>query len=196
MRSPALQPSLPPSSMSPPTTTTATGTSLADRWIRWAFRHWLALLNMLVLLYGGLPWLSPLLHHMGYHRLGHWLFVLYSPFCHQHPARSFSWLGYQVAFCHREAAMYTALFIGGLLFALVRHRLRPMRVRTMGYLLLPMLLDGSTHMVNDFLPSLMLRSADHSIGSLNWWLRMGTGVLFAVAVVLGIYTRLEQTMDT
>jgi uncharacterized membrane protein len=174
-----------------------TGNSLADRWVRWAFRHWLALLNTLVFLYGGLPWLSPLLYHIGYPQLGHGLFALYSPFCHQNPARSFAWLGYQVAFCHREAAMYTALFVGGLLFALVRHRwnVPPIRLRTVGYLLLPMMLDGTTHLVNDLLPGVLLRSADHSIGSLNWWLRMSTGLLFAVAMVLGFYTRLEQTMD-
>lgn len=88
--------------------------------------------------------------------------------------------------------MYTALFVGGLIFAFVRRAVRPISLRLMGLLLLPMALDGTTHILNELLPLLDLRSSDHAVGTFNWWMRMVTGVLFAVAVVLGIYPRLEQ----
>lgn len=170
------------------------GTSWLDRLARWCLHHWLAILNMLVLLYGGLPWLAPLLALWGYPTAAHLLFHLYSPLCHQNPERSFTLAGHQVAFCHREAAMYTTLFVGGVLFAVWRRHLRPIRLRHTGLLLLPMLLDGLTQYVNDLLPTPWLRGSDHSIGSFNWWARMVTGVLFAIAVVLGIYTRLERDL--
>ncbi len=167
---------------------------MIDRAVLWCFDHWLMLINGMVLVYGGLPWLSPLLISMGYTQAGRLLFYLYTPLCHQRPTQSFFLLGNQVAFCHREAAMYTALFVGGLIFARVRHTLRPIRFRLMLLLLLPLALDGTTHLIDEIVPSLALRSPNDAIGSINWWLRMITGVLFAVAVVLGIYPRLEQDL--
>lgn len=169
------------------------GSSPIDRVVRWGFRHWLLLMNSAVLLYGGLPWLAPLLAASGHTRAARLLFLLYTPLCHQVPERSFFLLGHQVAFCHRESAMYTALLLGGLLYALVRRRVRAISLRATGLLLLPMLLDGTTHMLNELLPFVALRSAEHGVGSFNWWLRMLTGVLFAVAVVLGVYPRLERS---
>src|SRR5207249_8056986 len=58
-------------------------------------------------------------------RLGQLLFLIYTPLCHQLPERSFFFLGYQVAFCERETAMYTSLFALGLLFGLLRKRIKP-----------------------------------------------------------------------
>jgi uncharacterized membrane protein len=170
----------------------AIGNSILDRIARWCARHWLALLNTLVLLYGGLPWLAPLLQARGYTMAGNLIFLLYTPLCHQKPAQSFFLLGHQVAFCHREAAMYTLLFLGGLLYASLRKKVRPISLRATGYLLLPMLLDGGTHLIDDLLHWVELRGSD-APGSLNWWLRMLTGLLFAIAVILGLYTRLDRS---
>jgi uncharacterized membrane protein len=160
--------------------------------LHWCFQHWLWIVNGLVLLYGGLPWLSPLLIELGYPQLGGLFFLLYTPLCHQIPEQSFFLFGHQVAFCHREAAMYTALFIGGLLYAPAREWLarHPISMRMVLLLLLPLFLDGARHFVA--LPGLDLRAGNiDSIGSFNWWMRMITGVLFAVAMVLGIYPRLD-----
>jgi uncharacterized membrane protein len=160
--------------------------------VRWGLRHWLLFANGLVLLYGGLPWLSPLARAAGYERLGQLLFLIYTPLCHQRPERSFFLLGYQVAFCHREAAMYTSLFGLGLLFGLLRKRIQPAPLWVAGVLLLPMLLDGGTHLLDDLL-GLGLRGSD-AIGTLNFWLRMVTGLLFAMAVVIALYPRLERDL--
>jgi uncharacterized membrane protein len=161
----------------------------------WGLRHWLLVANCVVLLYGGLPWLSPLLRAAGFDTLGSAIFLAYRPLCHQLPERSFFVFGYQVAFCHREAAMYTLLFLGGLLFALVRDRLRPLPFAVGGLLLLPMLLDGGSHLVDDML-HLGLRGGGDAPGTLNFWLRMVTGFLFAVAMILVVYPRLEREFES
>ena len=160
--------------------------------VAWCLAHWLLFANGLVLVYGGLPWLSPVLYAEGYSWWGRLLFLIYTPFCHQKPDRAFFVQGYQVAFCERESAMYTALFIGGLLYALLRTKIRPLPVRMGALLLLPMLLDGGTQLLNDIFGS--LRSHDHSIGSFNFWMRMLTGVLFALAVIMTIYPRLDRDL--
>jgi uncharacterized membrane protein len=163
--------------------------------VRWGLRHWLLFANGMVLLYGGLPWLSPLARATGHPWLGQALFMLYTLLCHQRPERSFFLMGYQVAFCHREAAMYTALFVLGLAFGLLRRRIAACPLWVGGVLLLPMLLDGGTHLIDDAL-GLGLRGGGDMVGSLNFWLRMITGVLFAIAVLLTIYPRLEHDLRT
>jgi uncharacterized membrane protein len=160
----------------------------------WVFQHWLALLNGLVLVYGGLPWLAPLFIDLGYRDLGLFIFQIYTPLCHQNPDNSFFLLGHQVAFCYRETAMYTALFVGGLIYAGVRNRLRPISLRLMFVLLLPLVLDGATHSLGSLVPALDIRGPDDSLWSFNWWVRMISGVLFAVGVILGIYTRLDRDL--
>jgi uncharacterized membrane protein len=169
------------------------GTSIFDRLVRWCLEHWLTLMNGAVLLYGGVPWLSPVMIAIGHPTIGRILFHLYTPLCHQIPERSFFLMKHQVAYCHRETAMYTTLFIGGLVYAIIRNHLQPISLRLTGYLLLPMVLDGTTQLLNDLLPWVGLRSDNHAIWSLNWWLRMGTGFLFTIAVVTGIYPRLERS---
>jgi uncharacterized membrane protein len=157
----------------------------------WSLRHWLLFANSLTLLYAGLPWVSPLARAAGYERLGHLLFLLYLPLCHQRPERSFSLFGYQVAFCHRCAAMYTALLAAGLVFGLLRSRLKPAPLWLGALLLLPMLLDGGSHMVDDLI-GLGLRGGGDAAGSLNFALRMLTGLLVGVAGLLVLYPRLER----
>jgi uncharacterized membrane protein len=161
--------------------------------MQWCLRHWLLFANALVLLYGGLPWLSPLAYATGHPVIGRFIFLMYKPFCHQIPERSFFLYGYQVAFCHRETAMYTTLLIGGLLYGLVRNRLRPISLRVAGLLLLPILLDGTTHIIDDIVDH-GFRGGGDAPGSLNFWLRMITGALFAIAVLAALYPRLDRDL--
>lgn len=165
----------------------------ADALMAWCLRHWLLLANAAVLLYGGLPWLAPLAHTLGLHRLGALITLVYRAFCHQRPDRSFFLNGYQVAFCQRETAMYTALLVGGLLFAPLRRRMAPAPLWLGGLLLLPMALDGGTHLLDDRL-GLGWRGSD-AVGSPSFWLRMLTGLLFALALLLVVYPRLERDLS-
>jgi uncharacterized membrane protein len=157
----------------------------------WALSHWLLFANGLAILYAGLPWLSPLARAAGFERLGQLLFLLYLPLCHQRPERSFSLLGYQVAFCHRCTALYTALLAAGLAFGLLRGRLTPKPLWLGGLLLLPLMLDGGSHLLDDFF-GLALRGGGDAIGSLNFALRMLTGLLVGAAALLVLYPRLER----
>lgn len=164
-----------------------------DGAVRWTGRHWLLFVNGAAALYAGLPWLSPLAKASGHPLLGALLFSLYTPLCHQLPERSFFVYGHQVAFCHRCAAMYGSIVLAGLLFALLRHRLRPTSLKVAGLLLLPITVDGLTHLVDDVL-GLGFRGGGDAIGTPNFWLRMLTGALVGVAALIVVFPRLERDL--
>jgi len=84
-----------------------------ERGVQWGLRHWLLLANAGAALYAALPWAAPLAQASGHPLIGELLFRLYTPLCHQLPERSFFICGHQVAFCHRCAAMYTAIVVAG-----------------------------------------------------------------------------------
>jgi uncharacterized membrane protein len=156
-------------------------------------RHWAALLSLLLAIYAGLPWLSPLLRTLGYHRPGQIIFGLYRSFCHQLSERSFFIGQYQVCYCHRCTALYTSLLIMSVIYSIARWRYAISR-RLLLLLTLPMVVDGTWHLLDDLLPGLALRSTDSAVGSLNFWLRMATGTLFAVGCVLWAYPRLQRQL--
>ena len=164
-----------------------------ERGVEWGLRHWLLILNSGAALYAGLPWLSPLAKCTGHPLIGDLLFRLYTPLCHQKPERSFFVCGHQVGFCHRCAAMYTSIVVAGLLFGLLRRYIRPTSLKIAGLLLLPMLVDGGTHLIDDLF-GLGFRGGGDAIGTPNFWLRMITGVLVGVAVLLAVYPRVERDL--
>lgn len=96
-------------------------------------------------------------------------------------------IGYKVAICQRDIAIYGALLLNGLLFAAVRSRLRRKDGRLpklplwlFGLLLIPLLVDGVTQLVG-------LRES-------NWWLRLVTGGLFGSALVWLAYPYVQDAM--
>jgi uncharacterized membrane protein len=178
--------------MADPTFSTALQRRLDDG-VQWGLRHWLLLVNGGVILYAGLPWLSPLAKASGYPLIGELLFRIYTPLCHQLPERSFFVCGHQVGFCHRCVALYSSIVAAGLLFGLLRRRIRPISLKTGGLLLLPILIDGLTHMVDD-LSGLGFRGGGDAIGTLNFWLRMITSALVGIVMLLAIYPRVERDL--
>lgn len=142
----------------------------------WA-RHWLASLNMLVGFFAALPLLAPWLMASGHPRLAELIYLAYRFVCHQKPERSFFLFGHQIAYCQRDLAIYTGVFVLGLVYALVRRSLHPLSWRGAFLLALPMAVDGTTQLVG-------LRES-------TWQLRVVTGVFFALAIVWFIYPRLE-----
>ena len=122
-------------------------------------------------------------------------------------------LGWKVAWSDRMVGMYTSIFVAGLLYALVRRRLKPLPVWTLPLFILPLFIDGSTHLVSDFagigngfrdsntwlaaitgnvLPTWFY--AGDALGSFNSWLRLITGTLLGVGVVWFIYPHFERLM--
>lgn len=62
--------------------------SLSERIRRWLLREWIWVFIVGYGLFVGLPWLAPVLMHLGWEIPARWLYDLYSLFCHQLPQRS------------------------------------------------------------------------------------------------------------
>ena len=90
-------------------------------------------------------------------------------------------IGYKMALCQRDMALYGGMFLAGLLFGLVRKRLRPLKLWVFGLFLLPMAVDGVTQL-------LLFRES-------TWLLRMFTGGLVGVASVWLLYPHLEKAFS-
>jgi uncharacterized membrane protein len=89
-------------------------------------------------------------------------------------------IGYKVALCERDIAIYGTLLLSGLIFGLVRSRVRP--IPFWAYVLigiLPMGLDGGSQLVSYLLPALFGGLPRES----SWVLRTITGAMFGWATV-------------
>jgi uncharacterized membrane protein len=121
-------------------------------------------------------------------------------------------LGYKVAWSDRMVTMYGGIFLGGLIFALLRRRVKSPRWTVFGLLIAPMFVDGVTHTISDWagigqgfrysnawLAKLTGNWLPHSfyvgteLGSFNSWMRLLTGLLFGLAVAWMIYPQFEAT---
>jgi uncharacterized membrane protein len=154
-----------------------------EGFVRFVSRHWLALMNAAVFIFAGLPVLAPLLEASGNPALvllGQAIFFAYRATCHQMPSRSFFIAGHQMAWCERDAAIWMSFLLWGLLFSLVRRRLKPMSVRWYAVFILPMAIDGTTQLFG-------FRES-------TWELRVITGTLFALATAWLILPILERGM--
>ena len=121
-------------------------------------------------------------------------------------------LGYKMALAERNTAIYSAMFLGGLLFAVVRRRVKGLPVRWYVLLILPMFLDGASHMVSE-ITGLDFRQSNgwlsvltggvlgpvfyrgDTMGSFNWLMRTLTGALFGLANVWLIYPLLQRGFE-
>ena len=129
-------------------------------------------------------------------------------------------MGWKVAWSDRMVSMYTAIFVAGLVFALVRQRLDLAYARSslslagFGALVLPLIADGGSHALSDvagigggfrdgnaWLAVLTGHAfpawfyAGDTLGSFNSSMRLITGVLFGVACVWLAYPYIEQSMS-
>lgn len=119
--------------------------------------------------------------------------------------------GYQVAFCWRNTAIYGGVLLFGVLYGLARDRdvsvlrwlKRPIRLWVFLLFLLPMALDGISHMLGlrDMAENVMM---DMWYGSLfkgaqvfsfNWWIRIFTGLLSALGFVWFAFARINKGME-
>jgi uncharacterized membrane protein len=119
-------------------------------------------------------------------------------------------LGYKVAWSDRMVSMYGGVFLGGLIFGLVRRHLRAPKWWALILMAFPMVLDGVTHTISDLAGigqgfrynnawlarltgNLLSRSfyVGNTLGSFNSWMRLVTGLLFGLAVAWMLYPALE-----
>ena len=68
---------------------------VANRWAYGLCRHWLLVVNVLLGVYVGLPWLAPVFMKLGWTFAAQAIYLIYSTQCHQLPERSFFLFGAQ-----------------------------------------------------------------------------------------------------
>ena len=213
-----------------------------DRFYYWLARHYLALLNLLVFLYVGLPFLAPTLMEAGATGPARAIYTMYSPLCHQFGFRSFflfgeqpyypaqaaglqgvetfeqatgitgisdptsysrllarqftgdAALGYKVALCERDVAIYGAMLAFGLVYGLVRRRMPGLPWALWILIGLgPIALDGFSQLFSQFdfawLPSILPYRESTP------FLRTLTGFLFGFTTAWFAYPYLEESMQ-
>jgi uncharacterized membrane protein len=158
-----------------------------DRVILIISRHWLLYLNLLVLLYVGVPFLAPVFMQIGGTGPAHAIYTFYGALCHQlgfrswylfgqmpnYPravfqqytgidsndlfaARAFTGnadLGYKVAFCERDVAIYGAVLLGGIIYTIPGVRRRVVPMPWLAYILIgvaPIALDGFSQLLSQY----------------------------------------------
>jgi uncharacterized membrane protein len=118
-------------------------------------------------------------------------------------------VGFKLGMAERNTAIYTTFFLAGLGYGLLQKRIRGLTGLAFLLLILPMALDGGSHLVSE-VTGLAFREtnawlatwtggtlppsfyAGTTLGSFNWLLRTVTGALFAAACVWFAYPYLEQ----
>lgn len=90
-------------------------------------------------------------------------------------------LGWKVALCERDVAIYGSMLLAGMLFALLRGRVRKLPLPVFVLFVIPIAVDGLSQLFG-------LRTS-------NWWLRTLTGALFGVGVVWLVYPYIQESMD-
>jgi len=75
---------------------------LADRFVFWLSKHWLAIFNVLAFLYVGLPILAPVLMYLGARGPAMAIHLIYRPLCNQLPQRSWFLFGPQFVYTPLE----------------------------------------------------------------------------------------------
>jgi len=184
-----------------------------NRGARWLARHWLALINLFFGFYVGLPVLAPLMMDVGWTGPASAIYLLYRPACHQRPERSFfidgrqaayskeelaaagidvdplaraignPTVGWKVAFCERDTAIYGAILATGLVYGLFRKRLRRLRIPA-GIALLflvPVGIDGTLQLFGLY--------------ESTWLARALTGVVLGVGAALFAYPYLDDGLS-
>lgn len=110
--------------------------------------------------------------------------------------------GWKMAWSDRMFSMYTSIPLIAWIWWPLRKRIKPLGIRGLIFLLLPMVIDGTSHMISDqagigqgfrdfnvwlatltgntFSPAFY---AGDALGSFNSWMRLITGLLFGLAIV-------------
>lgn len=125
-------------------------------------------------------------------------------------------MGWKMAWSDRMVSMYGGMLLFGLLYAVVRRwrTIKPLPLWGIVLLSIPMGIDGVTHVISDlsgvgqgfrytnewlaeltnyaFSPTFYL---GNGLGSFNWWMRLITGLLFALGVIWWAYPHLEIAFE-
>jgi uncharacterized membrane protein len=174
-------------------------------------RNFLGIITAILGVWVALPWLAPIFAKLGWWGPADAIYTTYIFFCHQLPERAGILFGYQVAWCWRNTALYTSIFLVGMLCLTLGQAGRGPAILRRGIswqvlvlCSIPIALDGFSHMfglrVDNAWFDALTGSAFHGftvgdqVGTLNWVLRIITGTLFGAAVALFGYPLMARTL--
>ncbi len=212
-----------------------------DRVMYWISRHYLAILNLFMLFYFGLPVLAPVLMKAGATTPANVIYTIYKPLCHQFGFRSFflfgeqpyyplqeagltniknfedvtgfedvhnpvsvarlqareftgnEALGYKMALCERDIAIYSMIFLFGVIYSLTGRRIKPLH--WMLWILIgmgPIGLDGFSQLFSQMEWSWLASILPYRESTP--FLRVFTGALFGLATAWFAYPAIEESM--
>jgi uncharacterized membrane protein len=210
----------------------------ADRLSYWIARHYLAVFNLFLVLYVGIPFLTPVFKKIGWNAPAEVIYKIYSPLCHQWAFRSFflfgeqlyyphaaanvpgvltfeqvsgitdlndpsriqarlfegtPLLGYKVAFCERDVAIWGAMALFGLVYAATGRRLPKLHWLIWALVgLVPIGLDGFSQLFSQ-IPNAFIQSILPYRESTPF-LRTLTGFLFGLSTAWFMFPLIEETM--
>jgi uncharacterized membrane protein len=212
--------------------------SSSDRFSYWISKHYLAIFNLFLVLYVGIPFLAPVFKKVGWNGPAEAVYKIYSPLCHQWAFRSFflfgeqayyphaaakvpgvltfeqvsgitdvndpsrlgarafqgdPTLGYKVAFCERDVAIWGAMALFGLVFAVTRRRIP--KIHWIVWILVglvPIGLDGFSQLFSQ-IPSALIQSFLPYRESTPF-LRTLTGFIFGFMTAWFMFPLIEETM--
>lgn len=120
-------------------------------------------------------------------------------------------MGWKVAWSDRMVSMYTSLWVFGMFWNSLKKKIRPLPLWGFILMLIPMIVDGTTHMISDiagigygfrdtnlWLTVLTNNTfpttfyAGDAWGSFNAWMRLTTGVLFGLGLVWFSYSYINE----
>lgn len=125
-------------------------------------------------------------------------------------------MGWKVAQCSRTVFLYGTIWLGGITFGVLRQRRMIRRLSLVGcvLLMLPMMIDGTTHFIGEIREGLtnsfrhqnqwLADLTGHVLpnwfyvgdgwGTFNSWVRLISSVMFGIAVVWLAFPVLDQSM--
>ncbi len=104
-------------------------------------------------------------------------------------------IGYKVALCQRDTAIYGTILLVGLVFGMLRQlgiKVRPLNLWGYALLALPMLIDGGYQWLSYLINFFYARFPTHET---TVHLRLITGALFGLGTVWLAYPHLQQALD-
>ena len=214
----------------------------SDRVMHWISKHYLAVLNIFMLLYFGLPILAPVLLKAGAPLPASVIYTIYKPLCHQFGFRSFflfgeqayyplkeagingvttfeqatgitdvdnpvspsrlqarqltgnETLGYKMALCERDMAIYGGFLLFGIVYSLTNRRIKPLHwILWILIGMVPIGLDGFSQLFSQMEWTWLASILPYRESTP--FLRVLTGGLFGLATAWFAYPYMEESMS-
>jgi uncharacterized membrane protein len=143
--------------------------------------HWATIVTVILGVLVGIAIAVPFLSYFGLDAIAKPLFFALHYVCAQVPSHSFYIFGHQLGLCARNFSIYTAMFLGSLIFVLSKKRLPGLPWWLWILMILPMAWDGITQMFG-------LRES-------TWELRLLTGTLFGLGNIWFVLPMIQKSLD-